>query len=543
VTLHGFVSEEDKARLYDRAWVSLTASSAEGWCLTVMEAADRGTPSAALAVGGLPESIVDGQTGVLADTPQELAAAVGDLVAQPERRRALGEAARARARGFTWDATARANLTVLERTAAAGRQGVREVLAGSDTGTAAGLAGATLLNNLIQLAFTVAITRVLGVDGYGALAALVSAFLVLLVGGQSVQAAAAARPRSAASAATLSCGRRSGAGRSRSSRSPRAPRRSAWACATRSRRSSAWRSTPGPPPPCLPTGGLWLPALPPARRAAGPARLPPRGAVARRGGRDRGSCSGSRSGWPGAGVTGVFLATRCASWPRASGSASVLARRLGPAAAPAEGRGRSLRSLATEGWVPIVGLLLLAVLQNVDVIIARTSSGTSGRGPTRWPRWRRRSSSGWRSASACSSSRRPRRARPAARTRAPSSSARSRPRRHRRAVAAHLRARARARPAHGLRARDGRRRRGAARARPGDDAAGGRLPDRQYMVALGEMRFLWVLAVVAVAEVLLLFGGSPSITGFAAVVLGAQVIAAGAVLALGLRARPAAPAR
>jgi hypothetical protein len=61
----------------------------------------------------------------------------------------------------------------------------------------------------------------------------------------------------------------------------------------------------------------------------------------------------------------------------------------------------------------------------------------------------------------------------------------------------------------------------------------------QYMVALGEVRFLWVLAVVAVAEILLLFGGSPSITGFAAVVLGAQVIAAGAVLALGLRARPA----
>ncbi|MBA2347153.1 MAG: glycosyltransferase family 4 protein, partial [Solirubrobacterales bacterium] len=70
VTLHGFVSEQEKAELYDRAWVSLTASSAEGWCLTVMEAADRGTPSAALRVGGLPESIVDGQTGVLCDTPE-----------------------------------------------------------------------------------------------------------------------------------------------------------------------------------------------------------------------------------------------------------------------------------------------------------------------------------------------------------------------------------------------------------------------------------------------------------------------------------------
>ena len=65
--LHGHVSEEQKAELYARAWVNLTASSAEGWCLTVMEAATCGTPSAALRVGGLPESIVDGETGLLAD--------------------------------------------------------------------------------------------------------------------------------------------------------------------------------------------------------------------------------------------------------------------------------------------------------------------------------------------------------------------------------------------------------------------------------------------------------------------------------------------
>ena len=52
--------EKEKAELYGSAWVNLTASSAEGWCLTVMEAATCATPSAALRVGGLPESIVDG---------------------------------------------------------------------------------------------------------------------------------------------------------------------------------------------------------------------------------------------------------------------------------------------------------------------------------------------------------------------------------------------------------------------------------------------------------------------------------------------------
>ena len=72
VTLLGHVSEEEKARLLSSAWINLTASSAEGWCLTVMEAAMYGTPSAALAVGGLPESIADGRTGLLADDGPEL---------------------------------------------------------------------------------------------------------------------------------------------------------------------------------------------------------------------------------------------------------------------------------------------------------------------------------------------------------------------------------------------------------------------------------------------------------------------------------------
>ena len=66
VRVHGYVDEQTKADLYRRAWVHVTASASEGWSLTVMEAALCGTPSAALAVGGLRESIVDGETGLLA---------------------------------------------------------------------------------------------------------------------------------------------------------------------------------------------------------------------------------------------------------------------------------------------------------------------------------------------------------------------------------------------------------------------------------------------------------------------------------------------
>jgi len=62
----------------------------------------------------------------------------------------------------------------------------------------------------------------------------------------------------------------------------------------------------------------------------------------------------------------------------------------------------------------------------------------------------------------------------------------------------------------------------------------------QYMLALREVRFLYALGVAAAAEIVLLAGGGlSSITGFAAVVLALQATAALAVLALGLGRRPA----
>jgi glycosyltransferase involved in cell wall biosynthesis len=120
VVMHGYVDGDRKAQLYGRAWVNLTASASEGWSLTVMEAALCGTPSAALAVGGLWESVIDGETGFLARDTPELAARVRELVERPELRDRFGDAAERRARTFTWDRSAKAFLEVLER--AAGRE-------------------------------------------------------------------------------------------------------------------------------------------------------------------------------------------------------------------------------------------------------------------------------------------------------------------------------------------------------------------------------------------------------------------------------------
>jgi glycosyltransferase involved in cell wall biosynthesis len=113
VTMHGHVDEETRAALYARAWILLTASSSEGWGLTVIEAALCATPSAALAVGGLRESIVDDRTGILARDISELIARVRDLISDRERLEEMGEAARRRALTFTWERTAGDNLRVL----------------------------------------------------------------------------------------------------------------------------------------------------------------------------------------------------------------------------------------------------------------------------------------------------------------------------------------------------------------------------------------------------------------------------------------------
>jgi glycosyltransferase involved in cell wall biosynthesis len=141
VRIHGHVSEERKLELYRRAWVNVTTSSAEGWGLSVTEAGACATPSAALRLGGLAEAIDDGRTGVLAEDPAELAMKVGRILADPQLRDALGRAAQARACEFTWDATARRTLELLDAQRRRVRPGAPpaaglEPIAGPDTAAA-----------------------------------------------------------------------------------------------------------------------------------------------------------------------------------------------------------------------------------------------------------------------------------------------------------------------------------------------------------------------------------------------------------------------
>ena len=79
--------------------LALFTSEMESFCLGILEAMCFACPSVATRVGGIPEVIEDGVSGSLVPFGDldALARAVGDLIQNPERRTALGRAARERA--------------------------------------------------------------------------------------------------------------------------------------------------------------------------------------------------------------------------------------------------------------------------------------------------------------------------------------------------------------------------------------------------------------------------------------------------------------
>jgi glycosyltransferase involved in cell wall biosynthesis len=120
VEFTGFVSQEEKVRLLQRAALSANPSPKEGWGVTVIEANACGTPVIASRVPGLRDAVVDGETGVLVEygREEELAREMIRLLGDDEARRRLSEGAVAWARRFSWDESARAMLSVLERATA-----------------------------------------------------------------------------------------------------------------------------------------------------------------------------------------------------------------------------------------------------------------------------------------------------------------------------------------------------------------------------------------------------------------------------------------
>ena len=108
----GAVSEADLPRHYAAADVfampcrsRYAGFEIEGWGSVFIEAAACGRPVVVGDSGGAREALVDGETGTLVrgGDVEQVATAVADLLADPERARSMGKAGRARVESyFTW---------------------------------------------------------------------------------------------------------------------------------------------------------------------------------------------------------------------------------------------------------------------------------------------------------------------------------------------------------------------------------------------------------------------------------------------------------
>ena len=103
VEFTGRIDEVAKRSLLARAWLLVHTAPREGWGLVVMEAAACGTPTLGFDVAGVRDTVLDGQTGHLAQSQQDFEARWTWLSCNEAERRRLGQQARDRAGAYTWD--------------------------------------------------------------------------------------------------------------------------------------------------------------------------------------------------------------------------------------------------------------------------------------------------------------------------------------------------------------------------------------------------------------------------------------------------------
>ncbi len=119
VRLPGRISDEELLSLYRRSWLAVSASTREGWGMTLTEAAACGTPAVATDIAGHADAIDDGRSGLLGRSDDELVEMATRVLTDPTTRSALRAGALERAGELTWEACALANFRVLADDAAA----------------------------------------------------------------------------------------------------------------------------------------------------------------------------------------------------------------------------------------------------------------------------------------------------------------------------------------------------------------------------------------------------------------------------------------
>jgi glycosyltransferase involved in cell wall biosynthesis len=113
ITLAGYVSDDELIDLYQRAWVLTNGSLAEGWGMSITEAAACGTPAVVTDIAGHRDAVEADRSGLLVDGEDGLADALSRVLCDDELRSRLAQGALDRAAALTWHATAVGTLTAL----------------------------------------------------------------------------------------------------------------------------------------------------------------------------------------------------------------------------------------------------------------------------------------------------------------------------------------------------------------------------------------------------------------------------------------------
>ena len=116
VRIRGRVDDDGLLDAYRRAWVVASASSSEGWGMTLTEAARCGTPSVATRIPGHMDAIADGTSGFLVGDRTELVGRLTEILSNPLLRDRLGAGAREWSSSFDWQRTATEAFRVLAST-------------------------------------------------------------------------------------------------------------------------------------------------------------------------------------------------------------------------------------------------------------------------------------------------------------------------------------------------------------------------------------------------------------------------------------------
>jgi glycosyltransferase involved in cell wall biosynthesis len=106
ITFAGRVPQHEIHRYYDEADIYVQTPAIDNMPGSVIEAFASGTPVVSTDVGGVPVILTHGVHGLLAPDNDDaaIAARILWLLEEPERARAMAEAARATCRGYEWDA-------------------------------------------------------------------------------------------------------------------------------------------------------------------------------------------------------------------------------------------------------------------------------------------------------------------------------------------------------------------------------------------------------------------------------------------------------